>query len=292
VRTYLASLGEFARKVTHHVYAFVVGVVGGILGLASLVYAVVQPNVKTPLVPLWIWLPLLSGGFLLATFRAFHDVRMERDVERNEIERRFSTMRYALQRTGIDYHLDLCLEDHTLSVGVGLKLTNNSNEYLRYEIEHMIVIIESKSVQSPHFYNRGIIIAPHGTDLFRYPFITGVPEDWQAGFIEFTVRYGHPSAPLRYRKSQELSLRVSRFLNQPPPGNIRIDADLIHDPDVEELSTLEQMPGCSRSTASLPSANAEHATSIKRISWRRNTRPDPAHTSSRPTPSAGPLRNT
>jgi hypothetical protein len=230
----LASLREFGRRVTGHVYSFVVGVIGGVLGLASAIYAEARPG-SASLVPLWVWLPLLAGGFLLAIFRTFHDVRIQRDAAKDEIERRFSAMRYALQRGGIDYHLNLN-PDGTWDIEVGLKLANNSAEYLRYEIEDMAVILGSRSVENPQFFNRGVIIPPNGTDVFRYPFVHGVPADWQTGSIKFTVRYGHPSAPLRYRKSQELKLRTSRLLGPPPPHNIEIGADLVSDPDVEDIS--------------------------------------------------------
>ena len=99
----------------------------------------------------------------------------------------------------------------------------------------MNVVIEGRSVSDAEFYNRGIIIAPNGTDLFRYPFIYGVPDDWQTGFVEFTVRYGHPSAAPRYRKSQALNLTTSRLLGPAPPHNIHIQADLVKDAEVEDI---------------------------------------------------------
>src|SRR5713226_7645689 len=126
----LASLREFCLKVASHVYAFVVGVIGGVLGLVSGLYAEARPK-AAPLIPLWLWLPLLAAGFLVAILRAFHDVRTERDAAKDEIERRFSALRYALRRSSIDYHLDL-QPNGTWNVQVGLNLANDSDEYLRY----------------------------------------------------------------------------------------------------------------------------------------------------------------
>jgi len=83
VRDVMASLREFFLKVVRHVYAVVVGVIGGVLGVVSAIYADLQkPSAKpsAALVPLWIWLPLLAAGFLIAIIWAFHDVRVERDV--------------------------------------------------------------------------------------------------------------------------------------------------------------------------------------------------------------------
>ena len=84
----LTSLREFCSRVVRHVYSFGVGVVGGVLGVISAVYSDVRPKAPT-LIPLWVWLSLLSGGFLVATFRAFNDVRVERDEARSETKWRF-----------------------------------------------------------------------------------------------------------------------------------------------------------------------------------------------------------
>jgi hypothetical protein len=233
VRDVLASLLEFCRRVASHWYAFAVGVIGGLLGLASGLYAEARPK-AAPLVPLWIWLPLLAGGFLVAIVWAFHEVRTERDAAKADIERRFSALRYALRRGGIDYNLAL-QPDGAWSVQVALKLANDSDEYLRYEVEHMSVLIEGQSVDNPQFDNRGVIIAPHGVDSFRYPFVTDIPEGWQTGSIEYAIRYGHPSAPLRYRKSQALRLRTARLIGPLPPHDIQINADLVSDPEVEDV---------------------------------------------------------
>ncbi len=80
MRDVLASLREFGGKVFRHGYAVVVGAIGGVLGVASGVSAAIAKPGRAPFtIPLWIWLPLLAGGSLVAIFRSFHDVRMERD---------------------------------------------------------------------------------------------------------------------------------------------------------------------------------------------------------------------
>lgn len=234
----LISAGEFCRKTVSHWYAVGIGVIGGILGLASTLYAEAKPKAH-PLVPLWIWLPLLAGGFLVAIVWAFHDVRMERDTAKDEIENRFSALRYALQREAIDYRINLA-PDATWSVEVGLRLKNNSDEYLRYEIGGMNVVIEGRSVQNPQFCNGGTIIPPHGSDVFRFPFIHSVPNGWQQGSVEFTVLYGHPSAAFRYRKSQTLRLTTSRLFGKTPPHDIHIQADLVTDSEIEDVRGLVQ----------------------------------------------------
>lgn len=166
--------------------------------------------------------------------KAQAEIRDAQDSAQAEIEGRFSVMRYALQRGDPDFNLELT-PDGACNIEVALRLINNSDEYLRYEVEHMVVVIEGRSVENATFYNQGVIIPPHGIDKFRYPFVHGVPIDWHVGSIEFTVRYGHPSAAFRFRKSQALKLRASRLVGQPSPYNLHVIADLVSDPDVEEI---------------------------------------------------------
>ena len=146
----LSSLREFCSRIVRHVYAFVIGVVGGVVGVVSAVYADVRPKASA-LVPLWVWLPLLTGGLLVATFRAFHDVRLERDRATSETKRRFDVMRYALQPAGVPVTLHPTA-DGKLDIEVGLRLANNAAEYLRYEVEHMTVTIESQTVGNPRVH--------------------------------------------------------------------------------------------------------------------------------------------
>lgn len=86
MRNVLASLREFWAKVLSHTYVLVVGVLGGVLGLASLVYGDLQPPNASPLVPLWIWLPLFGIAYGVAVIWAFHDVRVERDAMKHRAE--------------------------------------------------------------------------------------------------------------------------------------------------------------------------------------------------------------
>ena len=80
MRNFLASLWEFALKLISHVYVVVVAVIGGILGIVSGVGSDFQTPGASPLVPLWVWLPLFGIGYGVAVIWTFHDVRMERDA--------------------------------------------------------------------------------------------------------------------------------------------------------------------------------------------------------------------
>jgi hypothetical protein len=216
-------------------YFLGVGILGGVLGVISAVYADVRPKAPT-LIPLWVWLPLLAGGFLIAIFSAFHDVRIERDKARSETKWRFDVMRYALRPAGVPVTL-LPAADGTLGkldVEVGLRLANNSAGYLRYEIEHMTVTIESLTVGNPEFANRGVIIAPGRYDVFQFPTIRNVNGDWREGTLDFAVRYGHPSSRLQFRKAQRLKLTAQREPG-PPGRRVYVKHELISDSDVEDI---------------------------------------------------------
>lgn len=231
----LISLREFCSRVVRQVYSFGVGVVGGVLGVISAVYSDVQPKAPA-LIPLWIWLSLLSGGFIVATFKAFNDVRIERDETKSETKWRFDVMRYALQPAGVSVAL-LPPGSGTLGrldLEVGLRLANNSAEYLRYEIEYMTVTIESRTVGNPEFANRGVIIAPGRYDVFNFPTIRDVDGDWKEGTLDYAVRYGYPSSKLQFRKAQRLKLTAQREPG-PPGRRVYVKYDLISDPDVQDV---------------------------------------------------------
>jgi hypothetical protein len=231
----LISLREFSGRIVRQMYFLAVGIVGGVLGVTSAIYADVQPKAPA-LVPLWVWLPLLAGGFLVATFSAFHDVRIERDKARSETKWRFDVMRYALQPAGVPVAL-LPAADGTLGkldLEVGLRLANNSAEYLRYEIEHMTVTIESLTVGNPEFANSGVIIGPGRYDVFRFPTIRNVNGDWKEGTLDFAVRYGHPSSRLQFRKAQRLQLKAQREPG-PPGRRVYVKYELISDSDIEDI---------------------------------------------------------
>lgn len=228
----LSSLREFSLRTVRHIYAFVVGVIGGIVGVVSAVYADIRPKAAA-LVPLWLWLPLLVGGFLVAVFRAFDDVRLERDRVISETKLRFNVMRYALQPTGVPVTL-APTADGKLNIEVGLRLANNSAEYLRYEMEHMTVAIDSLTVGNPEFQNRGAVIAPGRYDLFRFPIICNVDPNWQEGALEFSVRYGYPSSRLQFRKSQRLKLMAEREPG-PPGRRVYVKYSMISNPEVEDV---------------------------------------------------------
>ncbi len=86
----LTSLKEFGSGVVRRWYAFAVGVIGGLVGLATALYAQAKPK-AAPLVPLPLWILLLTIGLLGAIIWVFHDLRLDRDRVRAEVADRFGT---------------------------------------------------------------------------------------------------------------------------------------------------------------------------------------------------------
>jgi hypothetical protein len=238
VREAWASAREFGRKIIRHFIAVAVGVFGGILGIVDAVSAAAAKPKTTPFsIPLWVWLSLLAGGFLVAIFRAFHDVRMERDAAKAEVKRRDGALRYALS-----FDSTIASDTHVRRPGVGdvvviFQLQNNSpDEYLRYEYEEVTVLIEGKeSAESEVGTPKGGVLAPGAIARHGCPPVRDVPLAWQTGSLRLTVKYGHPSAPLQYRKSWEYKLWQARLAGSRPGQGMQLFGELVSSPEVEDI---------------------------------------------------------
>ena len=238
MREVWASACEFGRKIIRHVIAVAVGVIGGILGIVDAVSAVAAKPKTTPFsIPLWVWLSLLAGGFLMAAFRAFHDVRMERDAAKAEVRRRDGALRYALS-FGTTIAAETLVRRHDVGdVRVTFQLQNNSqDEYLRYEYEEVTVLIEGKeSAQGEVGIPKGGVLAPDATIRHGCPPVCDVPLAWRAGSLRLTVKYGHPSAPLPYRKSWEYKLWQAPLAGSPPGQGMQMGGEPVSSPEVEDI---------------------------------------------------------
>jgi hypothetical protein len=230
-------LREFGDKVVHHYLAFGVGVVGGVLGIVNAVAAAVARPGTTPFsVPLWLWLSLLAAGFLLAIFRAFHEVRMERDAAKGEMERRFETQRYALTFEDLTIRLEPN-QDHTWDMTVLVKFTNRSAEPLWYKVEETTTVIDGRrSVEQPTTPAEGAVIAPQGETSVVCDPVRGISIPWRDGSVEFAGLYGHPQGQRRYRKPYVYTLAPPRQVIRPgAPQDIRVPAVPIKNPEVEDI---------------------------------------------------------
>jgi phosphate/sulfate permease len=239
VREWWDSLRDFSSKIIRHWVSATVGVIGGILGVIDAVAAAATAKPKTTpfSIPLWVWLPILAGGFLVAIFRVFHDVRMERDAARAEVKRRFGTLRYALSfEPAIGYEMTI-RRPGVCDVRVIFHLKNNSpDEYLRYEFEDTTITIEGKEpAESDAETPNGGVLAPGATVKQVFLPVPDVPPTWETGSFRLTVKYGHPSAPPQYRKSWERELRQAKLAGSPPGQGRQILGQLVSDPEVEDI---------------------------------------------------------
>jgi hypothetical protein len=233
MRYVLASLGEFCTKVASRWYAFGVGVIGGLLGLASSLYAQAHPK-AAPLIPIWIWLTSLAGGMLVAIIWAFHDVRRERDAAKDELKRSSDVIRYAPRLHRVSLKEKSGAAD-TVDVQLKLDIENNSGENVLFEIENLSTAIEGKSGDglsgTPEY-----VIPPLKATSFGCPPVRGLPRGWQGGGkVELTARYGYTDSAPKYRARWEYELRFSRIAGAPPEDKIDITYILKSEIKVEDI---------------------------------------------------------
>jgi len=234
----LTSLGEFCVKVAHRWYAFGVGVIGGILGLASSLYAQAHPK-TAPLIPTWIWLTSLAGGIFVAIIWAFHDVRRERDAAKDEVKRRSDAMRNALRLDGVS------LKGRpgpagTVDAQLQLQLKNTSDKSMRFEIEDVSTSIEGKPGEGGFSGASATVIQPHEPTTVVCSPVRGLPPGWQGGgLLKLTVRYGaepspdDASSPAQYRVRWEYTLRFSR--SAPQEQDIEVSMNPVRNIVVQDI---------------------------------------------------------
>jgi len=220
--------------------------VAGWVGLIVLVLGVAA-GIAVPLVfslSPWLTAVVLMGLFVMVllegTYRTWHATcrqrtaaLAERDAAEDEIERRFSAMRYALQI--IDFTPNLITGSDAMDVQIGLKIKNNSDEYIRYEIETVSIVIEGNRSPDGPILTTTAIIPPHGTDTFSPPAASGAQHNWQRGSLSLSVRYGHASGPLRYRRRWEYAVQAMRQPGLPSSQISRVNLAPVNAPYVEDI---------------------------------------------------------
>jgi hypothetical protein len=161
----------------------------------------------------------------------------ERDELRTEIEHRFATQRYALEFEGINATTHPSSDPLIGAVELGLNLANHSNEPLRFEVEDIAVATQGKrqSAENTPILNRTGIIPSHSTVIYPAPMVHGLHLPWQMGVLYVTIRFGHPSAPPRYRTSREYRVSASRIVELQPFRASRVNAELIGEPGIEDV---------------------------------------------------------
>lgn len=189
-----------------------IGLLVPLLGVAAGIAVPLVFNLSS-----WLTTVVLMGLLIVilleGSYRVWHATEQrrdaalaDRDAARGEIERRFGTIRNALQI--IDFTYGSFLDSGTLGVQPVLEIKNNSDEYMRYEMESVsTVIADQRSANGPILTNSAII-PPHGTDRFTSPAVSGVPLNWRMGSLSLAIRYGHASGPLLYRIRREYALQA------------------------------------------------------------------------------------
>jgi hypothetical protein len=242
MREVLASIREFGGKVARRWYVAGIGVIGGILGVVDAVAVAAAKPKATPFsIPLWVWLPLLAGGFLVAIIWAFHDVRLERDAALTGVKDRFETLRYALALGGFGAHISRNADGETWDVAVWVVVTNSSAEPLRCDAEELTATIQGqRSEEEAESPVVGVVVQPDGSTTVLSGFVRGVVLPWQEASLQFTALYGHPAGGPRYRKSQGYRLLTfpANRLFWKNAADIGLGAVLTSNPEVQDASPV------------------------------------------------------
>lgn len=183
-----------------------------------------------------VLLSLLVLVLAEGTYRVWRVTKQKLDTAISEIESRFSALKYALQISSVS---PKCIY-HALSmdVQIGLQLKNNSDEYVRYEVESVSTVIEGSSSSESIEFSTSAVIPPHGTDVFMPPEATGVPLAWQRGSLSLTVRYGHASEEPRYQQRWQYAIKAMRSLAAPSSQINEINMALMSPPIIEDIHSL------------------------------------------------------
>jgi hypothetical protein len=116
---------------------------------------------------------------------------------------------YSLVVTGIAVGVDDSTTPATMQIS--LLLRNVAGYPIRYLVENLEVIIDSRTNPNPTFVNRGIVICRGQDGRFFCPSYDVTMFAGKAritGVIRFTFTYGHPDTGMVRRMSQELDITM------------------------------------------------------------------------------------
>lgn len=215
---WILSLREYGRRVWQRGWAVVVSGIGGILGAIALVVpghtvaaTKTTPAHVSPLVPTWLWLTLLVGGFTVAQFLAFHDVRVERDAARTELRTRLDAIRYRFQMEGLGGNVVTAVRLPATVPEPGYRLwitfANGGIDVLEYEVESCVITLGTHAADPGlDFDSTGALILPGRDHRFSYHWICAPTDPPLVGHGEYTVVYGHPSGGPRFRTHHKFGI--------------------------------------------------------------------------------------
>jgi hypothetical protein len=218
-----------------------VGTIVLVLGFAGIVVPLVlhKPHWVIAVILLALLVLVVAEGSYQVWHRADEDraaAEAERDSAKAEVARRFDAQRYALVFDSVHSITHPAPHHVWGTVELRLHIDNNSNDPLRFEIEDMSVTIDGQfSPPNAPLLNRGTVIAPHDTVQYLAPTVDQVRIPWQLGNLEVTVCYGPPTGPFLFRTARRWALRHFGVAGAPPGHGDQVSADLLGEPEVEDI---------------------------------------------------------
>jgi hypothetical protein len=216
-KEFLAPLREYLRRVFHHAVSTILSVIGGVLGFASLIAA---PSAKhRPFLRPQIWIPLLIGGFVIAQFLAFLDVRRERNALQHDMNRRFNNVKHRFELsnvTGKSRIRRVAGTPDQPGYQFFAHFLNGGDEVLKYEIERFEIELDghARVAVETRMANDGYIL-PGRTKNVDFWVDTELNEV-VAGTCDLVARYSHSSGGREFRSTQ--SFRIGWEFEPIPTG--------------------------------------------------------------------------
>ncbi len=118
---------------------------------------------------------------------------------------------FGLAMTDLDITVYRKESEKVGGVQVGVKFQNFLETPIEYEVESMVVTLDSRTVSSPEFSNRGSMLAPHQTQSYRFPVIGNIDfaRSPLKGTVTYRVVYGSPGQKRVARADRHLTYLLS-----------------------------------------------------------------------------------
>jgi hypothetical protein len=172
-------------------------------------------------------------GVFVAQYRAFAEVRNQRDVARAEIQERFNAVKFRLVFDHSLMSLRLRRDDQEPGVHVGFTLRNVSTEPLRFAVQSMNVVLDGRSHPHPTFDTDGTVLAPDQGYVFWFPWFDGLEvRRGMRGTMNYVIHYGHAEDQLRFRLEHRQELTCVRTRED---GEWRVEVRDLMAPTVDRL---------------------------------------------------------
>ena len=205
-------LRAYVVATARYFYLLLVGAVGAVLTVVG---------ITAPKVVQIVGVVLLALGLLGAQFRAWTEMRRERDKavqDRYAQEAVIEAIRSARAMSIGDIISNFAIAEPAAesTVQVGVILRNFGTLVLSYQVESMRVEIEGRTLANPQFDNRGSETVPPGSAAnFYYPSIGGMDVTRNLnGELEIELLYGHPDLGMARRLYERRSFMLLVLVGQ------------------------------------------------------------------------------